>query len=676
MARFRLGVAHRLFVGFGLLVVLTVLAVSVAVYGAVEFRRGFDHIALTRLGHLVAFARLAQQSQTVAASAPRLVASTDSLELDREVQHTRDLFSQLDADFADLQASGAPPEAIEPLARFRPAMEEALTGLAGLVAERHAADRALNDAIATLGRTAKDLRRVQERISEVLTSPADADDIDRAVARLDALRAFTNILNQAIDGMLPVGVVPVASAVTRIEEETRIQLGDARAALDELPPVYAHGLRGVADAAAALGEGPDNVFDLRRRQLDIATRTQGLVAHNNVLAGRFVATVAGRFAALQADIAAERQDFGAFVRTAFHGLLAIGGLAILAAMLFALYVRGHLVARLLGLQQCMTANARGDAVPVPVEGDDEISDMGRAFRHFVDAVALREAALAAKSEALEAALASVAEGTRYARRIQRSLLPPADAHGGLLDDVAVVWQPLDVVGGDCYWIGEVDGLCVVALMDCTGHGVPGAVMTAIASSSFTRVLQDHRTRDPAAILERMDAMVRAALRQDGADDADSSNDGLDAAVCVIDPAAGRLSFAGANLPLLYHADGEVHLVAGTRASLGYRRDRRAGVRFRRHDLALRPDLRVYLFTDGVTDHIGGPKRLLFGRRRLQEVLRSAAGLPMEAVAAEVLAALDAYRGAERRRDDLTFIGFVPQAPGARRQGADALAAPA
>ncbi|WP_156927098.1 SpoIIE family protein phosphatase [Azospirillum halopraeferens] len=665
MAQTRPVVARRLIAGLLGLAVLTVAAVAVAVYGAAEFRRGFDHIALTRTGHLVAFSKLAQQSQIVAASAPRLVASADGFELERQVRSTGDLFALLDEAFAELEASGADAAAVAALAGYRPLLAESLDRIADLVAQRHAAEQALLDSVVRLGTTARDLRRVEALTGAALTGAAGEGELETAVARLDSLRSFTATVNLAIDRMLPVAVVPIAAALAPMEADVRVLLEQGRGTLRELPPAHAHSLLAVLDTVAALAEGPESVFALRHRQIDIAARTRGLLAQNAVVAGRFVATVSRTFTDLQGAIAAERRDFGVFIATAYRGLLAIGGVAVLAALLVVLYVRGRVIGRLLELKRCMTANAGGAAVPVPVEGDDEIADMGRAFRHFVDAVAAREAALAAKSRDLEAALASVDEGTRYARRIQRSLLPPADAHGGLLRDVAVVWQPLDVVGGDCYWIGAVDGRCVVALMDCTGHGVPGAVMTAIASSAFTRILQDHGQHDPAVILERMDAMVRAALRQDAADDdAESSDDGLDAAVCIIDPAAGRLSFAGANLPLLYHADGALHLIRGTRASLGYRRGARAGAHFVRHDLPLRPDLRVYLHTDGVTDHVGGPKRLLFGRRRLQEVLEGAAGLSMAAVASRLLDTLDTYRGGEPRRDDVTFIAFAPTAAGA------------
>ncbi|HYD71222.1 SpoIIE family protein phosphatase [Azospirillum sp.] len=820
MVKVRFGVANRLTAGLIGLTLLTVLAAAVALYGTAQFRQGFDQIALTRFSQLIGVAKLAQQSQIIAATAPRIVASTDRFELDRQVQHARDLFVLLDAAFAEVERTTADKGQLAALARFRPQMEENLRRLADLVADRLEAERRLLADINDLDRLARDARRAQDRTAEVLTArieflvgQTDDGTLAQLASAIESLRLGTNDVSDAVDTMLRVSAVTTPAPLGRMESEARALLQRARSSARELAPALADNLLNVIDGVAARSEGDGSIFAARRRQLELANRTQGLLAQNNLVIGQFVSTVSRQFSELQGEIAAERGDFSDFIGTAFNALLAIIAVAVLAALLVFLYVRSRVVRRLSELQQCMTANAEGRAMPVPVGGpdeiaDDEIADMGRAFQHFVDEVALREAELARKSAQLEAAMmampnaiimtdryadvvlynqryrevwrntpegelagrpfrdllesgaragnfgdaetagavgavlaamrdgaamhheqplpdgrtvlvqgnaerdggyvftytditgqkrtqaalhdakdeaeralerlaaahaelnranASINEGIRYARRIQLALLPGRNAHGGLLEDIAVAWQPLDAVGGDYYWIGEIDGRCIVAVMDCTGHGVPGAFMTAIVASALTRILQDHGDDDPARILALMNALVRKALRQDvggdaggDAGDADrASNDGLDAAICVIDPAARRLSFAGANLPLLYHADGELHVIKGNRHSLGYR-DSRPDFAFQRHDLTLRPGMRFYLFTDGIVDQVGGPSRRLFGRRRLQDALRGTAGLPMDRQLDHLLDTLAAYRDGEGLRDDLTFIGFVPR----------------
>lgn len=807
MARVRFGVANRLTAGLIGLTLLTVLAAAVALYGTAQFRQGFDQIALTRFSQLIGVAKLAQQSQIIAATAPRIVASTDRFELDRQVQHARDLFVLLDAAFGEAERASVDAAQLAALARFRPQLEENLKRLADLVAERLEAERRLLADINDLDRLARDARRAQDRAAEVLTARVEflvgqTDDgtLGQLANAIESLRLGTNDVSEAVDTMLRVSAVTTPAPLGRMESEARVLLQRARSMARELPPALADNLLTVIDGVATRAEGDGSIFAARRRQLELANRTQGLLAQNNLVIGQFVSTVSRHFSGLQGEIAAERGDFSDFIGTAFNALLVIIAVAVLAALLVFLYVRSRVVRRLSELQQCMTANAEGHAMPVPVGGGDEIADMGRAFQHFVGEVALREAELARKSAQLEAAMmampnaiimtdrntdvvlynqryrevwrntpdgelagrpfrdlldsgaragnfgaddtrsaidavlaamrageamhheqplpdgrtvlvqgnaerdggyvftytditgqkrtqaalhdakeeaeraldrlaaahaelnranASINEGIRYARRIQLALLPGRNAHGGLLEDIAVAWQPLDAVGGDYYWIGEIDGRCIVAVMDCTGHGVPGAFMTAIAASALTRILQDHGHEDPARILALMNGLVRKALRQDAADDDRTSNDGLDAAVCVIDPAAGRLSFAGANLPLLYHADGDLHVVKGSRHSLGYR-DSRPDYAFQRHDLPLRPGMRFYLFTDGVVDQVGGPSRRLFGRRRLQDALHGTVGMPMDRQLDRLLDTLAAYRDGESLRDDLTFVGFVPR----------------
>jgi serine phosphatase RsbU (regulator of sigma subunit) len=267
---------------------------------------------------------------------------------------------------------------------------------------------------------------------------------------------------------------------------------------------------------------------------------------------------------------------------------------------------------------------------------------------------------------LEKANRYINDGIRYASRIQTALLPESGALDGIVESLAVGWQPLDMVGGDYYWAGRFGDQGVIAVFDCTGHGVPGAFMTAVAASALARVLHHHGHDDPAEILTQLNRLMRAALRQDR--EGAVSNDGLDAAICVVDPAAGTVRFAGANLPLLVRTGGTFRLVKGDRMSLGYV-ETPGDFRFTRHDLAIGAGDGYVLFTDGVIDHVGGPHRRLFGRRRMVETLAATAELPLDRQMAALFRRLDDWRGAEPRRDDMTFLAFRPlPPPSARRSG--------
>jgi serine phosphatase RsbU (regulator of sigma subunit) len=255
----------------------------------------------------------------------------------------------------------------------------------------------------------------------------------------------------------------------------------------------------------------------------------------------------------------------------------------------------------------------------------------------------------------------ISDSIRYASRIQTSLLPDSGALEGLVHDMAIHWAPRDVVGGDFYWIGRIGERCVIAVMDCTGHGVPGAFMTAIVASVLDRILSENCHDTPARILNQLNRLIKSALRQEQEGNDTTTDDGLDAAICVIDRAQGTLTFAGANIPLLYVANGDMAEIKGDRHSLGYRSSK-TDYAFHNHVIALTPGMTFYLATDGVTDQVGSTRRQLFGRRRLTDSLRPIHHLPAKEQLDHTLVALRDYRGAEPQRDDMTLIVFTPLPP--------------
>ena len=257
---------------------------------------------------------------------------------------------------------------------------------------------------------------------------------------------------------------------------------------------------------------------------------------------------------------------------------------------------------------------------------------------------------------LEKANRQVMESIHYARRIQTATLPDTGALGDAVDDIAVLWEPLQAVGGDWYWLERRGGRCLIAVADCTGHGVPGAFMTLVVASALDGILRQGTSLSPATILAELDRSVRARLRQDR-DEADS-DDGLDAAICLWDAGARTLTFAGANLPLLYYQDGEVHTVRGNRASLGYH-SLPPREPFVEHEVPIEQGTGFYLLTDGATDQMGGDPPRLLGRRRLAARIAEHGHRPMAAQLTHIQQALADYRGDEHRRDDMTIVGFQP-----------------
>lgn len=332
-------------------------------------------------------------------------------------------------------------------------------------------------------------------------------------------------------------------------------------------------------------------------------------------------------------------------------------------------VRRHVLAPLQRLLVAMREVEHKRWVPVNLNGEfrasNEIDVISQAFNRMVDGLRTGDEAkqllqqLEQTHAKLEDANRQVMESIGYARRIQSSVLPERSALDGAGLEVAVLWEPLHLVGGDYFWLEEIDGLGIVVVADCTGHGVPGAFLTLIVATALDRILHERGLRSPTAILAALDDMVRAQLRQDGR--GSESDDGLDCGVCVWDPAKAEIRFAGAGMALTAITDGAATRIKGGRRGLGY--PRRAGGHFTTEDVAVlfAPGTAFYLMTDGISDQMGGqkPLRRLLGHRGVTEILGAHSAEPLTAQVAALETALAEYRNGESRRDDMTLVAFRP-----------------
>jgi len=255
------------------------------------------------------------------------------------------------------------------------------------------------------------------------------------------------------------------------------------------------------------------------------------------------------------------------------------------------------------------------------------------------------------------AMKLINESIQYASRIQRSVLPSEDELKSVFADHLVVWEPKDVVGGDIYLIRKCLGGTLLFVADCTGHGVPGAFMTMIATGSFDQALIENPGGDPAELLKRTNQLVKATLGQQEGFEGES-DDGLECGVCLIDHWQEKLTYAGARFELWVIEDGTMDVVKGDRTGIGFRHvpgDRS----FSDHTVVLGEDTALYMFSDGITDQIGGPKRRSFGKRRMKSILMDYHKMPMERQVAHLMRELGDYQHGEERRDDITLLGFVP-----------------
>ena len=353
----------------------------------------------------------------------------------------------------------------------------------------------------------------------------------------------------------------------------------------------------------------------------------------------------------------------------FQAMVAIGAMAILilvVAIALRRVVARDVVAPLQKLLVAMHAVERKQWTHVELRQADEIGEVGDTFNKMVDGLRTGDEAkqllleLEAAHARLEQANKLVMESITYARRIQASMLPDEQAMAGSLADIASLWQPLHTVGGDYFWVEQRGDLSILAVLDCTGHGVPGAFMTLVVAAALDRALNEQGLRSPAELLRAVDRMVRARLRQDGR--GAESDDGLDGAICVWNRAERKLLFAGAGMPLLMTGEGEMRTLRGARHGLGYSSVKPSPEAFIDTEIAVSPGQRFYLFTDGVSDQMGGTPRRLLGRKRLSDMLLASVEMPLAEQMAVLEAGLAEYRGEEPRRDDMTMLAFMPVPP--------------
>jgi serine phosphatase RsbU (regulator of sigma subunit) len=274
-------------------------------------------------------------------------------------------------------------------------------------------------------------------------------------------------------------------------------------------------------------------------------------------------------------------------------------------------------------------------------------------------IAERETKLMDALRDLKAAQAQIVESMEYAALIQYAMLPPSRLLEALFEDYFIWWEPRDMVGGDTYWVTRSGEGYFVGVIDCTGHGVPGAFLTLIVHTLLEKIADSGDWNDPARVLQYLNRRLRTFFARNGTVD-----DGLDAAICFVDTNRHELLFAGASRPMLYSWRGKIHEIKGDRCGVGYARVAE-GVTYTRHTVHIEPGMRFYLVTDGLTDQIGGDRNFPFGRKRLKDLLSQTASLPFEEQREVLREALEAYTGRQNRRDDLTLLGFCPGWAGRR-----------
>jgi len=248
---------------------------------------------------------------------------------------------------------------------------------------------------------------------------------------------------------------------------------------------------------------------------------------------------------------------------------------------------------------------------------------------------------------------NITDSIRYAEKIQHSILPRTENIRQHLPESFVLFKPKDIVSGDFYWYARIGEKSVIAAIDCTGHGVPGALMSMLGNSLLTRIVIDLGITEPAKILNELRIGVINSLKKNGSD---SANGGMDMALCTIDHANKKLEFAGAFNPLWFIRGGELQSIRADRMPIG-RYMHKTNEPFTNHVIDLEAGDTFYIFSDGFQDQFGGPNNRKFGAKSLKSLLLDIHQKPMESQQEILDDTLEKWRGAEEQIDDVVLIGF-------------------
>ena len=291
-------------------------------------------------------------------------------------------------------------------------------------------------------------------------------------------------------------------------------------------------------------------------------------------------------------------------------------------------------------------------IGISVENAIMYEDLDRKVQQRTEELKLTLEELKNKNALVEARNQEVQSSIQYGKTIQQAMMPEPQELKRLLTESFVFFRPRDMVSGDFYWWAETEDYAVVAVVDCTGHGVPGAFMSMIGIQLLENIVKTRGITAPEEVLQHLQQGVYEALHQEE----QVIHDGMDLGIVRLHKGSTMLDFAGAKNSMVYIDRQGIHRVRGEHVSLsGAQAAQR--LRFQRHTLTLEPGTMVYLYSDGFQDQFGGLHDKKFKSVPFRELLSEISFLPPAEQAQEMHETLTAWKGDRDQTDDILVIGF-------------------
>jgi serine phosphatase RsbU (regulator of sigma subunit) len=252
----------------------------------------------------------------------------------------------------------------------------------------------------------------------------------------------------------------------------------------------------------------------------------------------------------------------------------------------------------------------------------------------------------------------ITESINYAKRIQSAIIPDTKILQNALPNSFVYYKPRDVVSGDFPWFvyAPENNLIYVAAVDCTGHGVPGALISLIGYFILNDIVNQHHNFTSGEILDLLDQGVTKTLRQDDSDS--TTRDGMDIGLCKINLKTQELEYSGAHRPLYFVQNGEITEIKGDRFPIGGgQHKKRTG--FTTTKLKYNPSDQIYIFSDGLPDQFGGAENSLmkYSPRKLRDVILENQEAHMNQMHDAIDYSFENWKGNHKQTDDVLLIGI-------------------
>lgn len=288
-----------------------------------------------------------------------------------------------------------------------------------------------------------------------------------------------------------------------------------------------------------------------------------------------------------------------------------------------------------------------------IEKNEELLQQQEEILAQRDEIEHKNKILLETQQIVEAKNERIISSIEYAQTIQEAILPNEEQLKQYFPEHMVIFMPKDIVSGDFYWFSSFDNLLFAAVIDCTGHGVPGSFMSLIGNTMLNQIINEWQTRDPALILELMNIQVRKALKQDL--NQNKAHASMDVCLVSIDQRKKKATFAGASRPLYYIQDNKLLKIPGDPRSVGgYQRETKRY--FTNHEINIKSSTCIYLTTDGYIDQMNerlikfGPKRFI---KLLYEVNQESMNKQKDILQNAILD----YKKSYEQIDDICILGL-------------------